>query len=120
MTKYPNGQVIEVRAAAFAKDGTRSDVVRQFYVFANPLSNAAYTATYSGVSAEADGITATIVTESPNDDNYNYITSLKLDSAHSEQYADFLPELFSRIYLAQTTEALSQSRGTSKRAKLSS
>lgn len=106
LTKYPNGQVIEVRAAAFAKDGTRSDVVRQFYVFANPLSNAAYTATYSGVSAEADGITATIVTESPNDDNYNYITSLKLDSAHSEQYADFLPELFSRIYLAQTTEGV--------------
>jgi len=111
LTKYPNGQVIEVRAAAFAKDGTRSDVVRQFYVFANPLSNAAYTATYSGVSAEADGITATIVTESPNDDNYNYITSLKLDSAHSEQYADFLPELFSRIYLAQTTEGVKPIEG---------
>lgn len=103
---YLNGQVIEVRAAAFDKAGNRSDVVRQFYVFANPLGNAAYTATYSGVSAEADGITATIVTESPNYDNYNYITSLKLDSAHSEQYADFLPELFSRIYLAQTTEGV--------------
>lgn len=111
LTKYPNGQVIEVRAAAFAKDGTRSDVVRQFYVFANPLKNAAYTATYSGVSAEADGITATIVTESPNYDNYNYITSLKLDSAHSEQYADFLPELFSRIYLAQTTEGVKPIEG---------
>ena len=111
LTKYPNGQVIEVRAAAFAKDGTRSDVVRQFYVFANPLSNAAYTATYSGVSAEADGITATIVTESPNDDNYNYITSLKLDSAHSEQYADFLPELFSRINLAQTPEGVKPIEG---------
>lgn len=105
-TNHPSGQVIEVRAAAFAKDGTHSDVVRQFYVFANPLKNAAYTAIYSGVSAEADGITATIVTESPNYDNYNYITSLKLDSAHSEQYADFLPELFSRIYLAQTTEGV--------------
>ena len=111
LTKYPNGQVIEVRAAAFAKDGTRSDVVRQFYVFANPLSNAAYTATYSGVSAEADGITATIVTESPNEDKNNYITSLKLDSAHSEQYADFLPELFSRIYLAQTTEGVKPIEG---------
>lgn len=105
-TNHPSGQVIEVRAAAFAKDGTHSDVVRQFYIFANPLKNAAYTATYSGVSAEADGITATIVTESPNYDNYNYITSLKLDSAHSETYADFLPELFSRIYLAQTTEGV--------------
>ena len=105
-TNHPRGQVIEVRAAAFAKDGTHSDVVRQFYVFANPLKNAAYTATYSGVSAEADGITATIVTESSNYDNYNYITSLKLDSAHSEQYADFLLELFSRIYLAQTTEGV--------------
>lgn len=111
LTKYPNGQVIEVRAAAFDKDGNRSDVVRQFYVFANPLGNAAYTATYSGVSAEADGITATIVTESPNYDNYNYITSLKLDSAHSEQYADFLPELFSRIYLAQTTEGVKPIEG---------
>ncbi len=111
LTKYPNGQVIEVRAAAFAKDGTHSDVVRQFYIFANPLKNAAYTATYSGVSAEADGITATIVTESPNYDNYNYITSLKLDSAHSEQYADFLPELFSRIYLAQTTEGVEPIEG---------
>lgn len=111
LTKYPNGQVIEVRAAAFAKDGTRSDVVRQFYVFANPLGNAAYTAQYSGISAEADGITATIVTESPNYDNYNYITSLKLDSAHSEQYADFLPELFSRIYLAQTTEGVEPIEG---------
>lgn len=108
---YPSGQVIEVRAAAFDKDGNRSDVVRQFYVFANPLKNAAYTATYSGVSAEADGITATIVTESPNYDNYNYITSLKLDSAHSEQYADFLPELFSRIYLAQTTEGVKPVEG---------
>lgn len=104
--KHPDGQIVEVRAAAFDADGNRSDVVRRFYVFANPLKNAAYTATYSGVSAEVDGITATIVTESPNYDNYNYITSLKLDSAHSEQYADFLPELFSRIYLAQTTEGV--------------
>lgn len=111
LTNHPEGQVIEVRAAAFAKDGTHSDVVRQFYVFANPLGNAAYTAQYSGISAEADGITATIVTESPNYDNYNYITSLKLDSAHSEQYADFLPELFSRIYLAQTTEGVEPIEG---------
>lgn len=110
-TNHSSGQVIEVRAAAFDKAGNRSDVVRQFYVFANPLKNAAYTATYSGVSAEADGITATIVTESPNYDNYNYITSLKLDSAHSEQYADFLPELFSRIYLAQTTEGVKPIEG---------
>lgn len=110
-TNHPSGQVIEVRAAAFDKDGNRSDVVRQFYIFANPLKNAAYTATYSGVSAEADGITATIVTESPNYDNYNYITSLKLDSAHSEQYADFLPELFSRIYFSQTTEGVKPIEG---------
>lgn len=106
LTKYPNGQVIEVRAAAFAKDGTRSDVVRQFYVFANPLGNAAYTAQYSGISATVNGITATAVTQSPNyDDNY-YITSLTLDKEHSETYADFLPELFGRIYLAQTTEGV--------------
>lgn len=107
----PNGQVIEVRAAAFAKDGTRSDVVRQFYVFANPLGNAAYTAQYSGISATVDGITATAVTQSPNyDDNY-YITSLTLDKEHSETYAGFLPELFSRIYLAQTTEGVEPIKG---------
>lgn len=111
LTKYPNGQVIKVRAAAFAKDGTRSDVVRQFYVFANPLGNAAYTAQYSGISATVDGITATAVTQSPNyDDNY-YITSLTLDKEHSETYAGFLPELFSRIYLAQTTEGVEPIKG---------
>lgn len=108
---YPSGQVIEVRAAAFDKDGNRSDVVRQFYVFANPLGNAAYTAQYSGISATVDGITATAVTQSPNyDDNY-YITSLTLDKEHSETYADFLPELFSRIYLAQTTESVEPIEG---------
>ena len=106
MTKYPNGQVIEVRAAAFTEDGTCSDVVRQFYVFANPLSNAAYTAQYSGISATVGGITATAVTQSPNYDDKYYITSLTLDKEHSETYADFLPELFSRIYLAQTTEGV--------------
>lgn len=111
LTKYPSGQVIEVRAAAFDKAGNRSDVVRQFYVFANPLGNAAYTATYSGVSATVGGITATAVTQSPNyDDNY-YITSLTLDKEHSETYADFLPELFSRIYLAQTTEGVEPIEG---------
>lgn len=110
-TNHPSGQVIEVRAAAFAKDGTHSDVVRQFYVFANPLSNAAYTAQYSGISATVGGITATAVTQSPNyDDNY-YITSLTLDKEHSETYADFLPKLFSRIYLAQTTEGVKPIEG---------
>lgn len=114
---YPDGQAIEVRAAAFTEDGTRSDVVRRFYVFANPLKNAAYTATYSGVSAEADGITATIVTQSPNYDNYNYITSLKLDSAHSEQYAAFLPDLLGRVYLAQTTEGVKPIEGYETESK---
>lgn len=111
LTNHPEGQVIEVRAAAFAKDGTRSDVVRQFYVFANPLSNAAYTAQYSGISATVDGITATAVTQSPNYDDKYYITSLTLDKEHSETYADFLPELFSRIYLAQTTEGVEPIEG---------
>lgn len=105
-TNHPSGQAIEVRAAAFDKDGTRSDVVRQFYVFANPLSNAGYTAQYSGISATVGGITATAVIQSPNYDDKYYITSLTLDKEHSETYADFLPELFSRIYLAQTTEGV--------------
>lgn len=110
-TNHLSGQVIEVRAAAFDKAGNRSDVVRQFYVFANPLGNAAYTAQYSGISATVDGITATAVTQSPNyDDNY-YITSLTLDKEHSERYADFLPELFSRIYFAQTTEGVEPIKG---------
>lgn len=104
LDKYPKGQVIEVRAAAFDNNGKRSDVVRQFYVFANPLSNAAYTSQPSGVSATVGDITATAVTSSPSlTGGYSYITSLSLDKKHSEQYADFLPELFSRIYLAQTT-----------------
>ena len=81
-------------------------MVRQFYVFANPLSNAAYTAQYSGISATVNGITATAVTQSPNYDDKYYITSLTLDKEHSETYADFLPELFSRIYFAQTTEGV--------------
>ena len=110
-TNHPSGQVIEVRAAAFDKDGTRSDVVRQFYVFANPLGNAAYTAQYSGISATVDGITAIAVTQSPNYDDKYYITSLTLDKEHSETYADFLPELFSRIYLAQTTEGVKPIEG---------
>lgn len=110
-TNHPSGQVIEVRAAAFAKDGTRSDVVRQFYVFANPLGNAAYTAQYSGISATVGGITATAVTQSPNYDDKYYITSLTLDKEHSETYADFLPELFGRIYLAQTTEGVEPIEG---------
>lgn len=110
-TNHPSGQVIEVRAAAFDKAGNRSDVVRQFYVFANPLGNAAYTAQYSGISATVDGITATAVTQSPNYDDKYYITSLTLDKEHSETYADFLPELFSRIYLAQTTEGVEPIEG---------
>ncbi len=106
LENHPEGQVIQVRAAAFDEKGNRSDVVRQFYVFANPPSKAAYTAQYSGIAATVGGITATAKIESPNyDDNY-YITSLTLDREHSEAYADFLPELVSRIYLAQTADGV--------------
>lgn len=106
LKNHSEGQIFEVRAAAFDAEGNRSDVVRQFYVFANPLSTAAYTSQPTGVSATVDDITATAVTKSPNyDDNY-YITSLTLDKDHNEKYADFLPELFSRIYLAQTTDGV--------------
>lgn len=120
LTNHPEGQLIEVRAVAFAKDGTHSDVVRQFYVFANPLSNAAYTAQYSGISATVNGITATAVTQSPNYDDKYYITSLTLDKDHSETYADFLPELFGRIYFAQTTKGVEPIAGyaTESRAVL--
>lgn len=103
---YLNGQVIEVRAAAFDADENRSDIARQFYIFANPLKNVAYTAQYSGISATVDGITATAVTESPSYDSNYYITSLSLDREHSEAYSDFLPELFSRIYFAQTADGV--------------
>lgn len=114
---YSDGQVIEVRAAAFDKAGNRSDVVRQFYVFANPLSNAAYTLQPSGVSATVGGITATAVTASPSYDSNYYITSLSLDREHSEAYADFLPELFSRIYFAQTTEGVKPVTGHEAESK---
>ncbi len=105
LENYPEGQIIQVRAAAFDAEGKRSDVVRQFYVFANPLSNAAYTAQYSGISATVGDITATAKITSPSNVD-NYITSLTLDREHSEAYADFLPELFSRIYLAQTADGV--------------
>ena len=108
---YPDGRVIEVRAAACDADGNRSDIARQFYIFANPLENAAYTAQPAGISATVDGITATAVTESPSYDSNYYITSLSLDREHSEKYADFLPELFSRIYRAQTTEGVKPIEG---------
>lgn len=116
-TKYPNGQAIEVRAAAFAEDGTRSDVVRQVYVFANPLATASYTLEPSGVSATVGGITATAVTQSPNFDSHYYITSLTLDTEHSIQYAAFLPDLLGRVYLAQTTEGVEPIEGHEKESE---
>lgn len=103
---HPDGQIVEVRAAAFDADGHRSDVVRQFCVFANPLKNADYVTNYDGASANVGGITATAVTKNPNFGTPNYITSLTLDREHSEEYAAFLPELFSRIYFAQTTKGV--------------
>ena len=114
---YPDGQAIEVRAAAFDADGNRSDIARQFYIFANPLKNAAYTAQYSGISATVDGITATAVTESPSYDSNYYITSLSLDREHSEAYSDFLPELFSRIYFAQTADGVQPVTGHEAESK---
>ena len=116
-TKYPDGQAIEVRAAAFAEDGTRSDVVRQVYVFANPLATASYTLEPSGVSATVGGITATAVTQSPNFDSHYYITSLTLDTEHSIQYAAFLPDLLGRVYLAQTTEGVEPIKGYETESK---
>ena len=116
-TKYPNGQAVEVRAAAFAKDGTRSDVVRQVYVFANPLATAGYLSEPSGVSATVGGITATAVTQSPNFDSHYYITSLTLDTEHSIRYAAFLPDLLGRVYLAQTTEGVEPIEGHEKESE---
>lgn len=116
-TNYPGGQAVEVRAAAFAKDGTRSDVVRQVYVFANPLATAGYLSEPSGVSATVGGITVTAVTQSPNFDSHYYVTSLTLDTEHSIQYAAFLPDLLGRVYLAQTTEGVEPIAGYEKESK---
>lgn len=118
--KNPNGQIVEVRAAAFDGNGNHSDVVRQFCVFASPLKNADYVTNYDGASATVGGITATAVTKNPNFGTPNYITSLTLDREHSEEYAAFLPELFSRIYFAQTTEGVEPIAGyeTESRAVL--
>lgn len=117
---HPDGQAVEVRAAAFDANGNRSDVVRRFYVFANPLKNAAYIPEYTTSTATVDGITAAAVTSSPSFDNNYYITSLTLDKAHREEYAAFLPELFGRIYLAQTTDGVEPITGyeTQSRAVL--
>lgn len=117
---YPDGQIVEVRAAAFDADGKRSDVTRQFCVFANPLKTADYVTNYDGASATVGGITAIAVTNNPNFGTPNYITLLTLDREHSEEYAAFLPELFSRIYFAQTTEGVEPVAGyeTESRAVL--
>ena len=107
-TTYPDGRVIEVRAKAF----DASDVVRGFYTFANPRSDVSYVASYSGTSGTAEGVTATVTTESPDYSGNYYITKIKIaDLTNLDPNGDYVPELLSRIYLAQKTEGVEAVKG---------
>lgn len=101
---HPQGQIIEVRAAAFDAEGTRSDVVKGFYVFANAPSAVSYEASYGDCQATVDGVTATVMTESPNFDGDTYIT--RIDIKGIDAAGAFVPELLSRVYLAQGTQGV--------------
>lgn len=101
---HPQGQIIEVRAAAFDAEGTRSDVVKGFYVFANAPSAVSYEASYGDCQATVDGVTATVTTESPNFDDDTYIT--RIDIKGIDAAGAFVPELLSRVYLAQGTQGV--------------
>lgn len=106
--KYPDGQAIEVRAAAF-QDGQRSDVVRQIYVFASPLQSHTYkTGTYAGTSGD---LSVTVTVDDPRYTGTGYITNILLDATHQQAYAAFLPDLLSRIYLAQETAGVAAIAG---------
>lgn len=101
---HPDGQIIEVRAAAFDADGTRSDVVRGFCVFANAPSAVSYEASYGDAQATVDGVTATVTTENPNFDGNVFLTNVKVEGIDAA--GAFVPELLSRVYLAQGTQGV--------------
>ena len=104
----PDGQAIEVRAAAF-RDGMRSDVTRQIYVFALPLREHTYqTGTYTGTSGD---LSVTVTVDDPRFSGTGYVTKIVLDETHPTANAAFLPDLLSRIYLAQTTDGVSVENG---------
>lgn len=101
---HPDGQIIEVRAAAFDADGTRSDVVKGFYVFANAPSAVSYEASYGDAQATVDGVTATVTTESPNFDGNVFLTDVKVEGIDAA--GAFVPALLARVYLAQGTDGV--------------
>ncbi|MDO4280390.1 MAG: S-layer homology domain-containing protein [Peptococcaceae bacterium] len=99
---YPDGRVIEVRAAAFDSEGNRSAIATGYYTFASPNPSVSYKMdTYT---ATVDGVTANVTISTPHYDGYYYITNITLGD--SKPYETFLPELLSRVFLAQTTDGV--------------
>ena len=101
-TTHPDGQIVEVRAAAFDAEGNASAVVKDYFVFANTLQTFSYKGgSYSG---SADGVQATVSIESPNFDGNMLVTEISLDGSalSPEQGA----ELLSRVYKAQATSGV--------------
>ena len=101
---YPDGRIVEVRAAAFDADGNRSDVVTKYYVFANAPSAVSYESSYGDAQATVDGVTATVTTESPNYDGNVFITGIDIQGI--DESGAFVPALLARVYLAQGTEGV--------------
>ena len=109
---HPDGQIVEVRAAAFDAEGTRSDVVTAYAVFANAPSKVSYESSYGEAQATVEGVTATVTTESPNWDGSTFITDIKI--AGIDQAGSFVPALLSRVYLAQGTDGVAAIAGYEK------
>lgn len=109
---HPDGQIVEVRVAAFDAEGTRSDVVTAYAVFANAPSKVSYESSYGEAQATVDGVTATVTTESPNWDGSTFITDIKI--AGIDQAGTFVPALLSRVYLAQGTDGVEAITGHEK------
>ena len=97
------GKVV-VKAAAFDDDGNRSDITEFTCVFtegsADPILDKGATGYYEGKS---DDITATILIKKPSSGNA-YIQNITLNDAAEEEAADFIEELKTRIYVAQSAD----------------
>ncbi|MDO4280391.1 MAG: S-layer homology domain-containing protein [Peptococcaceae bacterium] len=110
--KYPDGQVIQVRAAAFAEDNSRSPIVSDYYVFANAPKDFAYEDTVynsADFTATVDGVTAKATISTPQFNDVYYVTKIAISGISGTD--DYLPELLSRVYLAQTTKGVAPVAG---------
>lgn len=104
---YPEGQIVEVRAAAFDSEGNASSVSKNYFVFANALKNFSYEiGSYSGNVGE---VAVTVSIESPIFDGNVIVNDIRVtgDALSSNQRA----ELLSRVYKAQTTNGVAEISG---------